>query len=83
MSVSMKLVGNCIGSLVPGGARSWIFSSLAFVVHKLPSCENGVNKGAGPSGVYPCFDLSSSYSSSDTIFVYHKCYMSSSYCSCS
>ena len=48
-------MGDCVGISVPFGARSWILSSLMLVVHKLPSCEIDVNKGAGTSGVCSYF----------------------------
>ena len=46
----MTFFGDCVGSLVPGGASSWILSSLAAVVRKLLLREIGVNKDGIPLG---------------------------------
>ena len=66
-AVSMFSFGDCVRSLVPVEASSWIFFSLAVVVCKLPLREIGVHKGAGPLGACCCF-VSSSSLSSDTMF---------------
>ena len=49
MWVSMTLVGDCVGSSFYVDVRTWMFSSLTLVVHKLPSREIGMNKGAVPA----------------------------------
>ena len=64
-SVSTAFVGDCVGISFPVDARSWIFSYLTVVVHKLPSHEIGGNKGVGPLGSCCCC-VSSSYFSFDT-----------------